>query len=251
MKKLLVFFVFCLLLAFSTPALAQSSGNAQIPEKNGDYPDPEHPGIRVRVFVHEPKDARGSQISPTSCTDNDSTSIIPPAGWKLPPTWTYKVNLNSAPSSIRSNVGTIVGNSFNAWQSLGKVSFIDGGSTTANKQANDGQNIVAWGRTQGTALAVTYTRYYTSTGQVADVDTIMNLKFPWSWTQFANGACGIANTYDAQDILTHELGHWMGLNDTYAANFVDNTMYGSGATGEIKKDTLTTGDITGIQNIYH
>lgn len=253
MRKLIACFFSSLLLFAATPVLAQAqSDNAQIPEKNGDYADPEHPGMRVRVFVHEPKDARGTPSVSTFCPDNDSASIVPPAGWHLPNgTWTYNVNVSSVPSSVGSNISTVVGESFGKWNAAqGKVTIIRGDDTTINRKGFDGKNIVAWGRTSGSALAVTYTWYYTATHEVAEVDTIMNLKFPWSWTPYALNACGIANTYDAQDILTHEIGHWMGLNDTYDAVFGDNTMFGYGSRGEIKKDTLTTGDIAGVQNIY-
>ena len=59
------------------------------------------------------------------------------------------------------------------------------------------------------------------------------------------------NAYDAQEILTHELGHWMGLGDMYdAANYQNATMYGYGSKAEVKKDTLSTGDISGIGVIY-
>lgn len=248
---------FSLVLFFAaTPVLAQApNDNSQIPEKNGDYQDPGHPGIRVRVFVHEPKERLGSaQSSILICSqpDPDSSAVIPSAGWHLPSTWTYRVNTSSAPLTVgASQLSTIANSSFNAWSLaiLGKVAFTRGANTRTDRKGLDGQNIVAWGRTSGSALAVTYTWYYPSSGLVAEVDTIMNKKFPWSWSG-NNGGCANSGSYDAQDILTHELGHWMGLDDTYDTAFTDNTMFGYGSKGEIKKDTLTTGDITGVQNIY-
>ncbi len=256
MRKTLATFFSCLLLVAATPAFAQApSDNGQIPEKSGDYADLTHPGLRVRVFVHEPKEARGSTPSPSlvcSPPDPNSSAVVPAAGWHLPPTWTYRVNPSSAPSAVGSSQSsTIASSAFGAWSSAvgGKVTFTQGADTIVDRKGLDGQNIVAWGRTQGTALAVTYTWYYTATGEVAEVDTIMNKKFSWSWSG-NNGGCADSKSYDAQDILTHELGHWMGLDDTYDAAFTDNTMFGYGSRGEIKKDTLTTGDIAGVQNIY-
>jgi hypothetical protein len=110
--------------------------------------------------------------------------------------------------------------------------------------------VVTWGRTSGTALGVTYTWYNPSTGEVAEVDTVLNSKFAWSWTPFSTDACVNSATYDAQNILTHEVGHWMGLNDEYTADFANNTMYGYGSKAEIKKDTLTSGDSMGLRVIY-
>lgn len=249
-----------LLLVAATTVLANQSdehANPPIPERNGDYADPEHPGVRVRVFVHEAKGPLPIISNPVlACTDPDSSAVVGPTGWKLPNgTWTYQLNVGSVPSSVgvgSTNFSTLAGNAFNAWQAAqGKVTFTRGVDTTANRQALDFKNIVSWGRTSGTALAVTYTWYYTATNIVADVDTIMNQKFVWSWTDPAAYQCSLySNTYDSQDILTHEIGHWMGLNDHKASEYQHNTMYWSGTTGELKKDTLTTGDINGVKAIY-
>ncbi len=80
----------------------------------------------------------------------------------------------------------------------------------------------------------------------------MNQKFSWKWSdQSVHQDCAYSNSYDAQDILTHELGHWVGLDDEYTSDFANNTMYGYGSQQEVKKDTLTTGDITAATAIYH
>lgn len=241
-------------LGIVAPAFAQQpNSHADIPEKNGDYPDPENPKLRVRVFVHEPKSQ--STLPIITCTDDDSTAVVGTTGWHLPATVTYKLNTSSVPASVGAvNFATkIAPAAFSAWQDAtgGKVTFSQGPTTSVNRNQLDFQNIVSWGRTSSSALAVTYTRYYTATKEVADVDTIFNSKFPWAWTDPTANACSLyANAYDAQDILTHETGHWMGLNDTYASAYVNNTMYGYGDKGEVKKDTLTTGDKANLPTIY-
>lgn len=226
------------------------------PEKDGVYDVPGHPELKVKVFVHKVK---GGKPSPTpspapicGLSDTDSNATVSSAGWHLPANWTYKLNLESVPSSVgSSNLAAIAGRAFSVWSVNSGVNFTAVGTTTIARAANDGQNIIAWGRTSGSALAVTYTWYYPDTGLVANVDTIMNQKFFWRWTdQSATPNCADANSYDAQDILTHELGHWMGLDDEYADNYVYNTMYGYGSKGEVYKDTLTTGDIDGVKAIY-
>lgn len=213
----------------------------ELPEKAGDYADLENPGVRVRVFVHEPK-KESVQSAVIMCTDDpDSNAVVAKTGWKLSSNVTYRLNVGSTPL----NLIEIAANSFAAWASPSGVVFSRGVNTTVNRNKLDGQNIVAWGRTNGSALAVTYTRYYASTGEVADVDTIMNQKFAWSWNSCST------NSYDAQDILTHELGHWVGLGDHYTGEYVNNTMYGYGARGETLKNTLTTGDVAGVKLVYN
>lgn len=249
---LLLLLPFLLLTVVISPVFAKDSDNfANIPEKNGDYLDLDHPGVRVRVFVHEPKN---SAPLTAVCSDLDSGSVDALTGWHLPSNVTYRLNTSSAPVSVNSNFRTIASNAFGTWQTAvgsNKVVFTPGSDTTTDRQALDYQNIVAFGRTSGNALAVTYTRYYTATHEVADVDTIFNKKFAWNWTDPASSTCSLyLNSYDAQDILTHELGHWMGLKDHYTTEYENNTMFGYGSKAEIKKDTLTTGDITGVNNIY-
>ena len=79
----------------------------------------------------------------------------------------------------------------------------------------------------------------------------MNKKFSWSWTPYnISNLCSVQNTYDAQNILTHEIGHWFGLDDHYTTEYQENTMYGYGSKNEVKKDTLTIGDVLGLNLIY-
>lgn len=256
MKKYLSVFLGVAAVAFfAGNVIAKNS--PEIPERNGVYDVPGRPDLKVRVFVHgNPGRGGGPKQSPTpqpdpgpiTCEDDiDSQSVVGKTGWHLPNNWTYNLNLSSVPNS-QIDLNTISQTAFSKWQaaSSNKISFTKQGVTNADKQSLDGQNIIAWGRTQGTALAVTYTWYYTASGVVAETDTIFNKKFNWGWgdTQCLEGV------YDAQDILTHELGHWMGLDDEYSSNFTENTMYGYGSPAEIKKDTLTTGDKAGVTAIY-
>lgn len=243
-----------MLVGVAYTASAEHPGrHPDIPEKNGTYDDPDHPGVKVRVFVH-PERPTKTQSSALVCNlaDPDSTASVSAAGWKLPSAWTYHLNPSSVPSSVGgSNLPTIAANGFADWTAAAnnKVTFTRGSNTTVTRQAYDNRNIVAWGRTSGNALGVTYIRYFTSTGQVVDVDTIMNKKFPWKWSN--SNTCAESSAYDAENILNHELGHWLGLDDMYTVPFIDNTMYGYGSKGEVKKNTLTTGDTAGATDIYN
>lgn len=241
------------ILLFATPVLAASQNSrAQIPEKDGIYDDPDHPGVKVRVFVHREKPQTGSSpVLVCNLTDLESSSIVGATGWHLPASWTYNLNPGSVPSSVgATNLPAIAANSFNTWQSAvsGKVAFNRGPDTTVARSAYDGKNVIAWGRINQGALAITYTRYYTSTGNVVDVDTIFNKRVAWSWSN--SSTCADTNSYDAANIMAHELGHWMGLDDHYDAAYANNTMFGYGSKGEVKKNTLTAGDIAGVNAIY-
>lgn len=253
------FFVASLLILLSVSyriSLAQKdsedNSSVGIPERDGDYPDPDHKGVRVRVFVHREKPVKVSSPSLVcNLQDPDSAAVVAKGNWHLSSSWSYNLNPSSVPASVGSaNLGTIAGNGFADWSTAsgGKVIFSRGVDTGVDRQSYDGKNVIAWGRTSGTALGVTYLRYL-SNGLVVDVDTIMNKKFPWSWSN--SNTCADTASYDAENILTHEQGHWMGLDDMYdTTNYQNATMYGYGAKGEVKKETLTTGDKNGAAAIY-
>lgn len=70
-----------------------------------------------------------------------------------------------------------------------------------------------------------------------------DVDFDWS-------ATGEAGKMDFENIATHELGHAVGLGDLYNTECSEQTMYGYADYGETKKQTLESGDISGIQKLY-
>lgn len=258
--------------SFSNQTTAKNEADYALPETEGVYDVPGNPHMKLRVFVYHAKpedvekEAKGGKPAPAAPTetcaptfqaDPNSSSAVSAAGWKLPAFWQYRVNPDSAPASVGAgNAEKLILNGYNEWQNIlgSKVAFSRGANTAVSGARQDSQNIVAWGRTSGTALAVTYTWYIPSTGQAVEIDTIMNKKFTWYWSDPlswpAGQTCAYSGVYDAQNILTHELGHTVGLNDHYTGDYADNTMFGYGSKGETKKNTLTAGDIAGAQMIY-
>lgn len=245
--------VFSLAVWVSPSMAAKPNFTPEIPEVAGVYDVPGQPGMKVRVFVHNTKPAKPSGGSSLTCglADPSSNAFVNGAGWIIPTgTWNYKINPN-VPSTISADLNNIVSNSFNAWTSINslnsKVTMNYAGATSVNRAVKDGQNIIAWGRTSGSALGVTYIWY--QNGVASEVDTIMNNKFSWNWGD-GGASCAWTSVYDAQNILTHELGHWFGLDDFYTTDYENNTMYGYGAKHEVKKNTPEAGDVAGIDALY-
>ena len=54
----------------------------------------------------------------------------------------------------------------------------------------------------------------------------------------------------AKNILTHELGHAVGMDDIYSDACSDVTMFGYSFEGDVAKRTLESPDITGLQSMY-
>lgn len=260
MKKFLsVLIIIGLALAINV-VFAKNAKNHDIPEKDGVYDVPGHPNMKVRVFVYKAKPEKPGKPEPTppseqcGLEDPVSDAVVDGAGWKLPSTWEYRLNPDSVPSSVGSeNLTVIAENSFKVWTDQVAVETIKGPNTSATRYSLDGQNIITWGRASGGTLGVTYIWYYSDTGEVVEIDTIMNKKYLWMWSDpstWDDPACAYEDAYDAQNILTHEIGHWFGLDDHYTTDYVDNTMYGYGSKMETKKDTLTAGDIDGVKLLY-
>ena len=265
MKRLLNLTAAVAILILASSALPASifakSADFGVPEVDGTYSDPSHPGTKVRVIVHKARTAKPGKpsVTPTlvcDLQDPSSSTKVPAGGWTLPANWTYNLNPGSVPSTVGgANLPTIADRGFGVWEPAtgNEVNFSQGASTTVSRQAYDDVNVVAWGRTSGSALAVTYIRYNSVTKVAVDVDMIVNKSFAWYWVDQSgvNKNCAYSGVYDAQNILTHEFGHWVGLDDTYDASFTDNTMFGYGSKQEVKKDTLTSGDQAGAHDIYN
>jgi hypothetical protein len=209
--------------------------------------------IKLKVFVHYPKPGKPK---PAVCdpTSNDKITTFGLTPWKRSGTVTYRVNVGSIPSSVKNSAQTAITRSYATWESRtnGKVHFVQGSSTSVNTYKYDGMNIVAWGRAPAGAIAVTYTWYNSATKLAVEQDIIMNASLSWSYTQVSNpdAVCGNLTSYDVQNILTHEVGHIVGLDDLYNSTDQDLTMYGYGDKGELKKDTLGAGDIAGMAALY-
>jgi len=228
----------------------------EIPEFSGIYRDPVYRNLLVRVYVHDlgERNRHLNTNNANSCEDPQSSAVVDRTNWRLPASnWYYNLNPSSVPASVgTTNLSTISGQGFSAWTNIllnssSDPTILRGQDTTKVKNSYDRLNIIAWGRTSGRALATTYIRYYTGSGLVVDVDTIMNNRISWS---LSTASCGDPNSYDAQGVLTHEQGHWFGLDDEYSQDYINNTMYGYGIKGDLKARTLTLGDELGVQAIY-
>ncbi|MBU1132887.1 hypothetical protein KKG08_01295, partial [Patescibacteria group bacterium] len=235
-----------------------------LPEKAGIYVVPGRPELKLRVFVHHAKGGKPGKPQPTPtptpttvCTleDPQSDALSGVEYWYLPNFVNYYLNVASVPSSVGSqNLYNIASDSFREWTGAieNSVTLNMAGETPLSVARLDGHNIITWGRARSGTLGVTYIWYY-STGLVAEVDTIMNKKYPWSWSNpdtWDNLICAYPDSYDAQNILTHELGHWFGVDDDYDSYHKHNTMYGYGSVMETKKNTLTNGDISAVKSKY-
>lgn len=118
-----------------------------------------------------------------------------------------------------------------------------------DSDAPDGRNELLFGDYQqdgviAVAIIWGYFRGKPSNRRIVEFDVLFDTDFVW-------GDATVNDTVmDLQNIVTHEIGHGVGLADLYDTVCLDETMYGYSNYGDIKKRDLNDGDITGIQELY-
>jgi len=234
------------------PVSEQPAEDEEFDQTAPDTPLP--PGIKERVFIHLPRAHKPGHLGTCTQTTNAGINDYGLAGWRLPDAGiTWRLNPSTVPSSVGVPAAvTALTAAFATWTAADeKEKFFQGANTSVNRSRLDFVNAVFWGKVSAGAIAITYIRYYTATGIVADVDTVFNSRYPWAvFNPISDSECqSTPDAYDVENIAVHEFGHWVGLDDLYDVLDKDLTMYGYGAGGELKKRTLGTGDITGVNEV--
>ncbi|MEM3955666.1 MAG: matrixin family metalloprotease [Candidatus Bathyarchaeia archaeon] len=109
----------------------------------------------------------------------------------------------------------------------------------------DGCNTIVWGDypTEG-VIAVTILWYNKATKTIIEFDIVLDTDYTWG------DATQDSGVMDLQNIVTHELGHGIGLGDVYQSPAYQETMYGYSYAGETSKRDLYIGDKTGATKLY-
>jgi hypothetical protein len=135
---------------------------------------------------------------------------------------------------------------FQSWANVAtaNVRFNYMGPAVITAGASDTVNLISFGDTtypfgSGT-LAVTLSYFSSSTGIVSEADILFNPNQPWSTS-------GESGRYDIQSVMTHEIGHFVGLDHS---GMVSSVMEPFGATGQSDQRTLQHDDVAGLSEIY-
>jgi hypothetical protein len=210
--------------------------------------EPLPPDIKLRVFIHRPKVIEHSHLGTCTTTASDS-SDFGLTGWHLPSGGiTWKLKDSTVPPNIGAATAlSVLQTAFGTWNGADSgEQFAYGGTTNVKRARRDGTSAVLWAKLGRGSIAVTYVWFSKATNEAVEIDMVFNKRYPWAVFSDGGGECQSApDAYDLQNIATHEIGHWVGLDDLYDAADVDLTMYGFGAGGELKKRTLASGDVAG------
>ena len=208
------------------------------------------PGRKLWVFVFPgrengkgPKPPGGDSSSP-SCIDGDQLAYAR-LGFSLPAAGsvTFNVNDGSIPTEPISTMEAIQA-SFSEWELAIGDHFDVAPVGGASGPEADGNNTVGWVRiVPRNVLAATWVWTEVDADgieRVTDADIFYNLFQKWT----ALAACGEAGGFDVGNVGTHEVGHVIGMAHVQDSGAMA-TMYPSAPKGEVKKRTLTTGDVDG------
>lgn len=188
-----------------------------------------------------------------------------------------KASLNFSPSLLATGFHDVVVDGLNIWNTqavkpdltpnLDYRELLPGVATDRWGGSPDGIHNIVWvdsnwesttGATDG-AIAVTRVRYNAFTGEMSDVDVAFDADHYEFGDATDPGAS--ASLKDLLNMVAHEVGHVGGLGDLYIPGFPgwdlrmgsggeSVTMFGLIRDREIRKRTLESGDINGINYIY-
>lgn len=135
-------------------------------------------------------------------------------------------------------------NSFSAWRNINesKLDFEFAGATTnPATSASDRRNVIRWVNSNIATgvFAVTITTFDTSNGQITDADMQLNDRdFTWD-TLGPTGTSGVIGRAMIESVVTHELGHFIGLDHP---NNAQATMFYASSPGLINQASLEVDD---------
>ncbi len=188
--------------------------------------------------------------------------------WRAGSRIVYYINMNyshaKSPTLTQTAVRAAIDGTFRTWglamPKSGGLIFVDGGRTSLLPGRHDGRNVIGWGTLPWGTIAQTSVYYYPSTGQIVEADITLNNRYSWAYTApttcnvsslYCNpGPAGPRGAYDLRNVVTHEAGHTLMLDDLYGWSNRNLTMYGYASPNQRSKDSLGLGDRLGVRTIY-
>lgn len=180
------------------------------------------------------------------CDTSTPTTKWPQPGLNTP----YLVNPTAMDDCTEADWLNAVAAAADTWNTvLSAFAFVPGGTTdlTSKGAQPDGHNVIHVGSTGG-SLAYTIIWYDPPTGVIIENDLVVS-----KTKRFFRWSCGpneVSEVYDVQSAVTHELGHFLYLDDLTPWDCRDLTMYGALYPADLGKRTLELPDECGIVSLY-
>jgi matrixin/IPT/TIG domain-containing protein len=160
----------------------------------------------------------------------------------------YWINERGYSGIANGSEFTAVHAAFQTWQNIPEaaIQFQYMGTTPARSVGHDGINLVTFDDditpVGSSAIAVTFSFFRTQGGSLFydESDIVFSQAFPFSTS-------AEPNKFDIQSVLTHEIGHVLGLDHSA---LVSSVMVPFAAAGQLDMRSLAYDDIAGVVEIY-
>lgn len=174
------------------------------------------------------------------------------------------VYLDSSLKKLDPNASEAVIQAFGSWAAsdprVPNLTFDSGNTTTQPTQ--DGKSTVSYaeittpGHEKDVAITVTYSN--DKTGEILEADVLLNARYPMGvlTADMKSKVPGLHETeaadcqsrYDAQNVTTHEAGHFFGLGEDMVER--EATMFLSIGQCEVHKRELAATDVGALSTLY-
>jgi hypothetical protein len=184
-------------------------------------------------------------LAATAAPSMAYTLLSPKRRWKTTPVTVQVYNAGNATINDGSGGVAAVAGAIKAW---GIISSSTTGSQPVRGQAPAIISLVSNGNVcTGSCLAATLTSYYHQEGSayyIDDADIYTNQRYSYTSSKETDGCSG---EYDIDGIMTHEVGHVIGLGHSDVAGA---TMYPSVSACNFNNRTLESDDLAGKNALY-
>jgi hypothetical protein len=202
------------------------------------FPEPPSP------IEYSPFSLPFGTMAADSCGDggNEFMTLAGGIRWRTFPI-TYAIDPQGSGQNAESTKSSVI----SSFSEFDKV--IAGTVFTQTNDVNTAGISVIWAPIDGPGgiLGQTQFFYFPSTLAIVEADITMDAGDSWFISPVHNCG-GVGNDFDIQDIMTHELGHGMGLGHVQDDALL--TMYPFASPGETIKRSLGNGDKEGINFLY-
>lgn len=165
------------------------------------------------------------------------------------------VYLDASVSRLGEGASEAIQNAFGAWLGSGvplPQLTIDSSAQNHLVAKRDGKNAVLVGPITVPGherdLAVTMSYWDEDGGGLLEADIIINSRYQFQALQSDDDGRCSAPTYDLQNVLTHEVGHFLGLGEDFDEH--QATMFASSKTCETHKRSLESTDTEAATRLY-
>lgn len=160
----------------------------------------------------------------------------------------YVINPANPENMEEGFVASTIAASAEVWDAVTSAELLNDNYTidySVQYGVHDFKNAIVFDDYKDDRIIAVTSIWYTLRGrEIVEFDMIFNTRFNWGNADIDQ------SLMDLQNIVTHELGHAVGLADIYSETCSAVTMYGYSQEGERDKRTLEQPDINGIYRIY-